>query len=140
IFIRSAVVPGGAEVSIAGLDLPYAPHHTLVAGISADRSDGAFFRTDVRYVSDAFTDFENIRETYNRGDTGPIPAYTVVDASAGYRVRGGITATVGAKNLLDEIYIGSRLHSNPGQPQANLSSGIIPGARRQITLGVRYDF
>ncbi|MBW3631083.1 MAG: TonB-dependent receptor [Gemmatimonadetes bacterium] len=138
--IRSAVVPGGAEVSIAGLDLPYAPHHTLVAGLSADRSDGAFFRTDVRYVSDAFTDFENIRQTYNRGDTGPIPAYAVVDASAGYRVRGGITATVGAKNLLDEVYIGSRLHSNPGQPQANLSSGILPGARRQITLGVRYDF
>jgi Fe(3+) dicitrate transport protein len=138
--IRSAVIPGGTEVSIAGLELPYAPRHTLVAGISTDRPGGLSLRTDARYVSEVFTDFENIRETYNRGDTGPVPAYTVVDASAGYRVRGGVTATLGVKNLFDEIYIGSRLHSNPGQPQANLSSGILPGPRRQITFGLRYDF
>lgn len=138
--IRSAVIPGGVEVSIAGLELPYAPRHTLVAGVSTRRADGVSFRTDLRYVSEAFTDFENIRESYNRGDTGPIPAYTVVDASAGYRVRHGLTATLGVKNLFDRIYIGSRLHSNPGQPQANLSSGILPGPRRQITFGLRYDF
>jgi Fe(3+) dicitrate transport protein len=138
--IRSAVIPGGAEVNIAGRELPYAPRHTLVAGISAARPGGAFLRTDLRYVSEVFTDFENIREIYNRGDTGPVPAYTVVDASVGYRIRGGVTATFGAKNLLDAIYIGSRLHSNPGQPQANLSSGILPGPRRQITFGLRYDF
>jgi Fe(3+) dicitrate transport protein len=138
--IRSAVVPGGVEVSIAGFELPYAPRHTLVAGISADRPDGLFLRTDLRYVSEVFTDFENIRETYNRGDTGPVPAYTVVDANVGYRIREGVTATLGAKNLFDEVYIGSRLHSSPGQPQANLSSGILPGPRRQITFGLRYDF
>lgn len=138
--IRSAVVPGGVEVSIAGRELPYAPRHTLVAGISTRRPGGLSLRSDVRYVSEVFTDFENIRETYNRGDTGPVPAYTVVDASVGYRLRTGVTATLGAKNLLDEVYIGSRLHSSPGQPQANLSSGIIAGPRRQITLGIRYDF
>ncbi|MEX2572528.1 MAG: TonB-dependent receptor [Gemmatimonadota bacterium] len=138
--VRSAVVSGGTPVSIAGHELPYAPRHTVVAGISTDRPGGLSLRTDVRYVSEVFTDFENIRETYNRGDTGPVPAYTVVDASVGYGIRDGVTATLGAKNLLDEIYIGSRLHSNPGQPQANLSSGIIPGPRRQITFGLRYDF
>ena len=47
---------------------------------------------------------------------------------------------VSAKNLLDEIYIGSRLHSNPGQPQANLSSGILPGPRRQVNVGIDYAF
>ena len=47
---------------------------------------------------------------------------------------------VSAKNLSDEIYVGSRLHSNPGQPQANLSSGILPGPRRQINVGVDYTF
>lgn len=138
--IRSAVVPGGVEVSIAGRDLPYAPRHTLVAGISTHRPGGFSLRTDLRYVDEVFTDFENIRETYNRGDTGPVPAYTVVDASLAYPLRPGVTATLGAKNLFDEVYIGSRLHSNPGQPQANLSSGIIPGPRRQITFGLRYDF
>ena len=40
----------------------------------------------------------------------------------------------------DNIYIGSRLHSNPGQREANISSGIIPGPRRQINLNLKYQF
>ena len=44
------------------------------------------------------------------------------------------------KNITDEIYIGSRLHSNPGQKDANISSGIIPGPRRQINIGLEYSF
>ena len=43
-------------------------------------------------------------------------------------------------NLTDKEYIGSRLHSNPGQLSANMSSGIIPGPRRQINLGISYSF
>ena len=49
-------------------------------------------------------------------------------------------AVVIIKNVTDEIYIGSRLHSNPGQQAANLSSGIIPGPRRQINFGINYIF
>ncbi|MEX2584555.1 MAG: TonB-dependent receptor [Gemmatimonadota bacterium] len=138
--IRSSVISGGPEVSIAGRELPYAPRHSVVAGLASEHPSGLFFRTDVRYVSEVFTDFENIRATYNRGDTGPVPAYTIVDTNLGYLVRAGVTATLGVKNLLDTSYIGSRLHSNPGQPQANLSSGIIPGPRRQVNFGLRYDF
>ena len=44
------------------------------------------------------------------------------------------------KNALDEIYIGSRLHSNPRQTAANQSSGILPGARRQVNVSLRYSF
>ena len=45
-----------------------------------------------------------------------------------------------ANNITDESYIGSRLHSNPGQKEAGLSSGIIIGPRRQINLGLEYNF
>ena len=44
------------------------------------------------------------------------------------------------KNITDMVYIGSRLHSNPGQKEANISSGIIPGPRRQINFGLEYSF
>ena len=44
------------------------------------------------------------------------------------------------KNITDLSYIGSRLHSNPGQPQPDLSSGILIGPRRQINLGLEYSF
>ena len=47
---------------------------------------------------------------------------------------------ISAKNVSDEIYIGSRLHSNPGQKEANISSGILPGPRRQVNLGMEYTF
>ena len=60
--------------------------------------------------------------------------------SADYNMNKKIRMVLSAKNLLDTIYIGSRLHSNPGQPEAHLSSGILPGPRRQVNLSVDYTF
>ena len=42
------------------------------------------------------------------------------------------------KNILDTVYIGSRLHSNPIKKDPSVSSGILPGPRRQINLGFEY--
>lgn len=137
--IRSAVRAGGAEADLAGKDLPYAPRHTLVAGLAKAVGPWAL-RADARFVDEVFTDFENIRVTYNRGDTGLVPSYVVVDAGASYRVSDRVRLSLAAKNLRDRVYIGSRLHSNPGQPQAHLSSGIIPGPRRQVNLSLSYQF
>ena len=91
----------------------------------------------MRFVDEVFTDFENIERTFNRGDTGPIPSYSILNASVDYSVSDSWQVSLAAKNLLDEVYIGSRLHSNAGQPQANLSSGILIGPRRQINLGLK---
>ena len=101
---------------------------------------GLTLRADVHYVSTAYTDFENIETTTNRGDTGPIPGYTVFNASAGMKINPHWSVNVAAKNLTDKVYIGSRLHSNPRQTEANLSSGILPGPRRQLHLGIGYSF
>ncbi len=137
--IRSAQ-RAGVEVDIAGNELPYAPAHTLSAGLEKAFGFGLALRADVRFVDRVYTDFENIETTSNRGDTGPVPAYSVIDASARYRVSQRLQVVLLAKNVLDEIYIGSRLHSNPGQPEAHLSSGIMPGTRRQINLALRYNY
>ena len=136
--VRSAVIAGNVPVDIAGRELPYAPHHTLALGLSRTLDFGLSAHVDVQYVSSAYTDFENIEVTYNRGDTGPVPAYSLVNASLSYEVTPGLTLSVAGKNILDRIYIGSRLHSHPGMPEANQSSGIIPGARRQINVTARY--
>jgi Fe(3+) dicitrate transport protein len=134
------VIAGNTTVDIAGKRLPYAPRHSLLAGIEKSFDFGLTLRGEAQYVSKVYTDFENIEETGNRGDKGPIPAYTLFNASALYTIDDRWRVGVVAKNIADEIYIGSRLHSNPGQPEANLSSGIIPGARRQINLSVAYTF
>lgn len=136
--IRSAVIAGNATVDISGKELPYAPHHTLTAGISKDFDFGLSLRADAHYVGRVYTDFENIEEIGRRGDKGPVPAYTIFNAGAAYRINDQWRISVTAKNLTDKIYIASRLHSNPGQPEANLSSGILPGARRQVNMTVGY--
>ena len=64
----------------------------------------------------------------------------MLDAGATYEYSDAFSIQLTAKNVTDNVYIGSRLHSNPRQPQANLSTGIIPGARRQINLSIQYDF
>ena len=129
----------GSDVSIQGKKLPYAPAHTLTAGFSK-RGEKLSYRLDFRFVDEVFTDFENIIKEDKLGIQGIIPSYNFINISADYKVSEDYRIFLTGKNITDEIYIGSRLHSNPGQPQANLSSGILPGPRRQINLGFEYNF
>ena len=134
--VISATIAGNVPVDLAGNELPYAPRHTLTIGLA--KTFGPLrLRGDLRHVDQVYTDFENIERTFNRGDTGPVPGYGIVNASLDYRIDQHWSAFFTAKNLFDKIYIGSRLHSNAGQPQANLSSGILIGPRRQLNLGLR---
>ena len=129
----------GSTVSISGKELPYAPAHTLTAGLSNQMKNFSY-RVDFRYVSEVFTDFENIEDEDKLGIQGEIPSYSFINLSADYRMNSKYRIFLSGKNVQDKIYIGSRLHSNPGQPQANISSGILPGPRRQINLGLEYNF
>ena len=97
-------------------------------------------RLDLRYVDKVYTDFENIEEEDNVGVSGSVPSYYFFNLSADYRINEKMRILLTGKNITDEIYIGSRLHSNPGQKQANISSGILPGPRRQINIGLEYLF
>ena len=130
----------GQQRDISGKELPYAPPHTLIAGIYNNFGKKLSFRLDMKYVSKVYTDFENIEKTKNLGIQGSVPEYAVLNLSVNYNYSEQLKISLSGKNITDEIYIGSRLHSNPGQKEAGLSSGIIPGSRRQINLGVEYTF
>ena len=142
--IRSAL-KAGSVVDITGKQLPYAPEHSLIAGISRDFDFGLSMRLDYRFVDKVYTDYENIefgnpRINYNRGDTGPVSSYYVLNGSITYAFNSNWEAQLTGKNITDEIYIGSRLHSNPRQRQADISTGIMPGPRRQLNLQIRRHF
>ena len=138
--VKSATIAGNVDVDLVGNELPYAPRHTLTVGLAKQFGDVLRMRADMRFVDRVFTDFENITQTFNRGDTGPISSYTIVNASAEYKISDQWKAFVIGKNLFDKVYIGSRLHSHAGQPEANLSSGILVGPRRQILVGIKHGF
>lgn len=135
--VKSATIAGNVDVELNGNQLPYAPEHTLTVGLVKQFSDVLRLRADMRFVDEVFTDFENIQHTKNRGDTGPIPSYTLVNAGIDYQLTSQWRFFFTAKNIFDRVYIGSRLHSNAGQPEANLSSGILIGPRRQILFGIK---
>ncbi len=138
--VKSATIAGNVYVELNGNELPYAPRHTFTVGLAKQIADVLRMRTDIRFVDEVFTDFENLRQTYNRGDTGPIPSYAIVNASIDYSLTKQWQVFLTVKNILDHVYIGSRLHSNAGQPEANLSSGILIGPRRQILFGIKQGF
>ena len=126
--------------NVSGNELPYAPKHNLIIGLSSNYDSKVFFMFNYRYISKCFSDFENIDFTYNRGDTGPIPSYWLLNCSIGFKATNNLNVTISGKNLLDKKYIGSRLHSNPRQKWASSSSGIIPGLGRQINLVLTFNF
>ena len=138
--VKSATIAGNVAVDIAGNELPYAPRHTITVGLAKQIGENLRTRADTRVVDTVYTDFENIKRTFNRGDTGSIPSYAIVNASIDYKLSDRWQAFISGKNLLDKVYIGSRLHSNAGQPEARLSSGILIGPRRQILLGIKHGF
>ncbi len=145
-WLRSEVVDGvvsssqnaGALDTIDGNRLPYAPEHTLVLGLSRDFGFGLSLGADAKFVSWVYTDYENLEETKNRGDVGPIDGYVVFGASASYK-RGRYTVFAVAKNLLDNVYASSRMHSSPYITAAN-AQGILIGPRRQVNVGASVSF
>lgn len=154
----SAYVGEKQPVDVSGNILPYAPEHTLNVGLGRTFDFGLALRADFKFVDQVFTDYENLTQqdvaerTFTdhggnereylgrRGDAGPVPAYYLIDLSAEYKFNDHWKFSTNVKNLLDEIYIGSRLHSHPSKPTANGSSGILIGPRRQINLTVNYQF
>ncbi|MDB2364008.1 TonB-dependent receptor [Flavobacteriales bacterium] len=146
-FLNTEVIDGiiassqsTGDVSIAGNELPYAPNHTFVIGLNKKIKDFLKVGLELKSVSSVFTDFENVSQLENRGDQGKVPSYHLINFNLMYDVSNQWRIQLSVKNLLNEVYIGSRLHSNPGQPEANLSSGIMPGASRQVNIGIKYKF
>ena len=142
-FMDSEVIEGSLSASlgktdIAGNKLPYVPRNTLIVGTESAFSDKVALRFDCKYVSKVYTDFENIESTQNKGIQGTIDPYTIFNLSANYEINKKVNVFLSGKNILDTVYIGSRLHSNPIKKEPSVSSGILPGPRRQINVGIEY--
>ena len=131
----------GAAIDLSGNNLPYAPRNTFLFGVEQKLFNNIIhLRVDLKYVDKVFTDFHNIYEIGQVGIKGPVDSYNVLNGSISYEFSKKTLIILSGKNLFDEIYIGSRLHSNPNQTQADISSGILPGPRRQINFSIKYNF
>jgi len=82
-------------------------------------------------VGDAYGDATNVRLS-DDPVAGYIPAYTVLDASATYRIR-NFTLKAGVNNIADKAYFTRRTDEYPGP-------GIIPSIGRMVYAGVTARF
>ncbi len=85
----------------------------------------------VNKVGDAYGDASNVK-TSNDPVAGYIPAYTVLDISATYKIK-NVTIKAGANNLTDKSYFTRRTDEYPGP-------GIIPSVGRSFYIGFTAQF
>ncbi|SFZ94747.1 Fe(3+) dicitrate transport protein [Flaviramulus basaltis] len=85
----------------------------------------------VNSVGDAFGDATNARQS-DGAVAGYIPAYTVLDLSASYRIK-NFVLKLGANNLTDKQYFTRRADEYPGP-------GIIPSVGRSLYAGFTVRF
>lgn len=135
----SALPPVGTMVNLKGKQVPYVPDYSFNVGLSKEIGP-AYVSVELNYTDLVFTDFENLVRPENRGDQGAVPAYYLINANVGVKINKHWSVSATGKNLADRIYISSRLHSNPSQPDPNISSGIFIGNRRQINITLKYSF
>lgn len=125
---------------LTGNELPYAPRHSFAISATYHSNFGLSAFIEYRYIGRSYSDFQNVNFIFNRGETGPIPAYWLLNASISYQHKHFLRFFLCGQNLLDNIYISSRMHSHPSYPSASSSSGILVGNRLSIIGGVEYKF
>lgn len=134
-------------VTVNDKQLPYAPPHAFVLGVSKK-----LFRNKIRlyvdynYTASVFTDIQNLTTedvegtaAQGLGIAGKVPAWGIWNSGLLFKHK-KMTYSISGKNLLDTIYISSRLHSHPSRTAAGQSSGILIGARRQVNFSITYKF
>jgi Fe(3+) dicitrate transport protein len=118
-----------AQVSVSGKRLPYAPEHLLTGTVGYGHRSGLDVRLEGVHVGGQFGDALNTSILSADGQQGPIPAFTIWNAAASFRI--GLTHStvfVAVKNLFDKLYIADR------------SRGLIPGGPRLVQAGVTQVF
>jgi Fe(3+) dicitrate transport protein len=81
------------------------------------------------HTSQSYGDANNsVAPSVENGATGLVPAYTVMDASARWRVSARHTVTAGINNLANARYFTKRTDEYPGP-------GLLPGLGRSVYVG-----
>ena len=125
--------PGAEETevfqNVRGNRLPYAPEFLASMNLGFEHPAGWNARLGVVHVSGQFSDALNTVSPSPNGQSGRIPAYTVLNASINYNLP-AIDATVylSGTNVTDETYLISRVN------------GAFAGMPRQVTAGAKIRF
>ena len=114
-------------VNVRGKRLPYAPKQLLALGLGFEHASGWDARIGLTRVSSQFSDAVNSVVASADGQSGVIPAFTLLNASFNYRLKPqGLTVYLGAANLADRRYLVGRVN------------GAQVGTPRQLQVGLAW--
>ncbi len=127
--VRLSSIPGFQNVSVSGNRLPYAPRHLANMELGYGHPRGFELLLEAVHVGDQFGDDLNTVEPTPDGQRGLLPAYTIWNLTANYRLESrGLTFFVTVKNLFDRLFIADR------------ARGILPGLPRLVHGGMKIRF
>jgi Fe(3+) dicitrate transport protein len=117
------------ETNYKDKKVEYAPENIVRAGLTYDFKN---FFTCIQYsfTDQLYTDANNTVEPSANGQNGLIDSYSIVDFTAGYKHRSGLSVKGGINNVGDKNYFTRRAGGYPGP-------GVLPADGRTyfITLG-----
>jgi Fe(3+) dicitrate transport protein len=123
---------GYKESNIRGKRLENAPEHILRTGFTAGYKK-LLFTTQVSHVSKTFSDANNTTSPTANGNTGAIPAYTVIDVTVTCKMNKGLSIKAGVNNLGNTLYFTRRAGGYPGP-------GALPADGRTFFVSVGAKF
>ena len=119
------------EVGVEGNSVEFVPAHNLKTGLKFGFKNLSF-NFQYSFISKQFTDSSNAKDGNLSGVIGEIPAYSLGDISASYKLK-NISFEAGINNLFDEKYFTRRATGYPGP-------GIIPSAPRNLYFTLEIKF
>ncbi len=120
------------DANTKGKRVENAPTNIFRGGISAGNK-GFLLTVQVSAVGEAFSDANNTVVASANGNTGLIPAYTVTDLSATYKLNKGLNFKAGLNNFFNEIYFTRRAGGYPGP-------GALPADGRTFFISIGAKF
>jgi len=120
------------DAATRGKKVENAPEAIFRGGITAGYSC-FLLTTQVSYVGGSYSDANNTVTPSANGNTGLIPAYTVIDLTATCKVSKGINLKAGINNLSDIRYFTRRAAGYPGP-------GALPGDGRNFFVSIGAKF
>ncbi len=120
------------DANTKGKKVENAPQTILRTGISYGYK-GFLFSTQLSHVSSAFSDANNTITASANGNTGIIPAYTVLDITASYKFSKNLNLKAGINNLGDKRYFTRRAGGYPGP-------GALPADGRTFFISIGAKF
>jgi Fe(3+) dicitrate transport protein len=120
------------DATTKGKRVENAPENILRSGITAGYKK-LLITGQVSYSSKTFSDANNTEVASANGQNGLIPAYTIADLSASYKISNTLNLKTGINNLFDKNYFTRRAGGYPGP-------GVLPADGRTffVSLGAKF--